>query len=256
MMVLVPGGPFLMGRDGADPDEAPAHHVKISAFYIDKHEVTNRQFELFLREAGPRSERTQALARDGGQVGLSEDLPVSMVSAKDAKDYAEWVGKRLPTEAQWEKAARGTDQRLYPWGTNAPAWVRPRVPLQIDTVMSYPNDLSPYGAYDMAGNVIEWTRDWFDPAGYAIYRGITAEDPTGPSSRPPSNQVAVRGGSRQWLITAREGMSEGSRLPYLGFRCVLPVEGPDSIVHPPAGPEPARPGSNPAGAVKKAAVPF
>jgi formylglycine-generating enzyme required for sulfatase activity len=255
MMVLVPGGPYIMGRDGADPAEAPAHLTRLSTFYIDKHEVTNRQFEVFLREAGPRAERSQALARDGGRVSVSEDFPAAMVSAKDARDYAEWAGKRLPTEAQWEKAARGTDQRLYPWGAQPPAWVRPRVPLQVDAVMTYPNDLSPFGAYDMAGNVMEWTRDWYDSAAYAIYRGVAADDPTGPSSRPPTNQVAVRGGSRQWIITAREGMPEGSRLPYLGFRCVLPVEGPDTIVNP-AGADPSRPGANPAGTAKKGAVPF
>jgi formylglycine-generating enzyme required for sulfatase activity len=253
MMVLVPGGPYVMGRDGADPAEAPSHLTRVSTFYIDKHEVTNRQFELFLRDAGARSDRSQALARDGGRVSVSEDFPAAMVSAKDARDYAEWAGKRLPTEAQWEKAARGTDGRLYPWGAEPPAWVRPRVPLQVDAVMTYPIDLSPYGAYDMAGNVMEWTRDWYDSAAYAIYRGTAAEDPTGPSSRPPTNQVAVRGGSRQWIITAREGMPEGSRLPYLGFRCMLPVEGPDTIVSPA---DPARPGAKPAATAKKGAVPF
>jgi formylglycine-generating enzyme required for sulfatase activity len=255
MMVLVPGGPFVMGRDGADPAEGPAHLTRVSTFYIDKHEVTNRQFEVFLGEAGPRSERSPAPAREGGRAGGSEDFPVAMVSARDCRDYAEWAGKRLPTEAQWEKAARGTDQRLYPWGAKTPVWMRPRVPLQIETVMSYPNDLSPYGAYDMAGNVMEWTRDWYDSAAYAIYRGTVAEDPTGPSSRPPTNQMAVRGASRQWIITAREGISEGSRLPYLGFRCVLPVEGPDSIVNRAAPAEPGRPGANPA-AAKKGVVPF
>jgi formylglycine-generating enzyme required for sulfatase activity len=255
MMVLVPGGTFVMGRDGADPAEAPAHVTRLSTFYIDKHEVTNRQFELFLHDTGLRPERTQALAREAGRVSVSEDFPVAMVSVKDARDYAEWAGKRLPTEAQWEKAARGTDMRLYPWGPQAPNWVRPRAPLQVDAVMSYPSDLSPSGAYDMAGNVLEWTRDWYDSGAYATYRGTTAEEPTGPSSRPPSSQVVVRGVARDWTITAREGMLEGSRLPYLGFRCVLPVEGRDTIAHPAAGAETARPGANPA-ATKKGVVPF
>jgi formylglycine-generating enzyme required for sulfatase activity len=252
MMVLVPAGPYVMGREGGDAAEAPAHPVRVSTFYIDKHEVTNRQFALFLRETGPRPDRTQALARDGGQVSQSEDFPAVMVSARDARDYADWAGKRLPTEAQWEKAARGNDGRLYPWGSQAPVWEKPRAPLQVDPVMSFAIDVAPSGAYDMAGNVMEWTRDWFDPASYAAYRGNTADDPNGPSSRPPSNQVAVRGGSRHWMLTAREGMVEGSRLPYLGFRCVLPVEGPDSVVNPAAGAEPARPAAN----AKKGVVPF
>jgi formylglycine-generating enzyme required for sulfatase activity len=255
MMVLVRGGPYLMGRDGGDMTESPAHLARVSTFYIDKHEVTNRQFELFLRETGARPDRSQALAREGGLVSVSEDFPVVMVSARDARDYADWVGKRVPTEAQWEKAARGTDQRLFPWGGQPPVWVRPRAPQQIDAVMSYPNDLSPVGAYDMAGNTAEWTRDWYDPAAYAAYRGTTAEDPTGPSSRPPSSLMAVRGGSPQWFITAREGLLEGSRLPYLGFRCVLAVEGPDSLGRP-ATADPARPGTNPGGTAKKGPVPF
>ena len=205
MMVLVPGGPFVMGRDGTDSVQAPAHLVKVSTYYIDKHEVTNRQFAMFLKETGARSERTQATAREGLRVSVSEDFPAVMVSAKDARDYAEWAGKRLPTEAQWEKAARGTDHRLYPWGQQAPVWVKPRAPHQIDAVMSYPNDLSPYGAYDMAGNALEWTRDWYDPSAYASYRGVPPDDPTGSSSRPPTSQVTVRGSSRHWAITAREG---------------------------------------------------
>jgi formylglycine-generating enzyme required for sulfatase activity len=256
MMVLVPGGPVVMGRDVADTTEAPAHLVKVATFYIDKHEVTNRQFEMFLKETRPLPERGQALAREAGRVSLSEDSPVVMVNAREARAYADWAGKQLPTEAQWEKAARGTDQRPYPWGVAAPVWVKPREPLQVDTVMSFPNDLSPYGAYDLAGNVIEWTRDWYDPNLYASQRGITAEDPTGPSSRPPSAEVAVRGNSRQWRITARAGMVEGTRLPYLGFRCVLPVEGPDSLLPRTAVPKAAPPGSGPGGAAKSGAVPF
>jgi formylglycine-generating enzyme required for sulfatase activity len=245
-----------MGRDRTGGPESPPHLVKVSTFYIDKHEVTNRQFELFLKATGPRPERTQALAREGNRISLSEDFPVVMVSAKEARLYADWAGKRLPTEAQWEKSARGTDQRLYPWGVATPVWVKPRAPLQIDPVMSFPNDLSPCGAYDLAGNAMEWTRDWYDGNVYASQRGVTAEDPTGPSSRPPSIQVAVRGYSRQWSITAREGIQETLRLPYLGFRCVLPVEGPDSIFHPAAGSEAAPPGTGPGRAVPKGAVPF
>src|SRR5262249_7277796 len=156
MMVLVPGGPFIMGRDGGDPTEAPAHPVNLSTFYIDKHEITNRQFDRFVKETGVRTERSRALARDDGGVRLSEDYPAVMVSAKDVKDYADWAAKTVPTEAQWEKAARGTDQRLYPWGSLPPAWEKPRAFHQIDAVMSFPSDLSPSGAYDMAGNAVEW----------------------------------------------------------------------------------------------------
>jgi formylglycine-generating enzyme required for sulfatase activity len=188
-------------------------------------------------------------------VNLSEDFPVVMVTAREAKEYADWANKKLPTEAQWEKAARGTDQRLYPWGSLPPAWEKPRTPHQIDAVMSFPTDLSPFGAYDLAGNAMEWTRDWFDADAYAAVRSVVAEDPSGPTSRPPSLQLSVRGGSKQWLVTARDGVKFDARLHYLGFRCVLPVEGPDSIAQPP----PAAPGAapaGPAGAGKTTVVPF
>jgi formylglycine-generating enzyme len=251
MMVLVPGDSFVMGRDGGDPAEAPAHQVRVSTFYIDKHEVTNRQFDQFVKESGERPERTRSMAREGGKVSLSEDSPVVMVSAKDARDYADWVGKRIPTEAQWEMAARGTDHRPYPWGPLPPVWERRREPHQIDPVMSFPSDLSPYGAYDMAGNALEWTRDWFDPKFFANSRGAIVEDPTGPSSRPSSLQVTVKGGSKNWIVSAREGMKYESRLPFLGFRCSLPVEGPDNAF------QPALPAQNAPGPVrKKVVVPF
>jgi formylglycine-generating enzyme required for sulfatase activity len=256
MMVLVPGGTFIMGRDGNDPTEAPAHPVKLSTFYIDKHEVTNRQFDAFLKETGARADRSRALVRDGEMVSQSEDFPVVMVNARDVKDYADWAGKRVPTEAQWEKAARGTDQRLHPWGSLPPVWEKPRVPHQIDAVMSFPSDLSPQGAYDMAGNALEWTRDWFDADAYATAnagaRGALPEDPTGPANRPASLQLTVRGCSKQWLVTGREGVKFESRLPYLGFRCVLPVEGPDSTTTPSGPAAPAGTG----GTAKKVVVPF
>lgn len=254
VMVLVPGGTFLMGRDGGDPSEAPAHQVKVSTFYVDKHEVTNRQFDQFVKETGPRAERNRALAREGEDVILSEDYPAVMVSARDAKDYADWVGKWMPTEAQWEFAARGTDHRAYPWGPLPPVWEKPREPRQIDAVMSFPSDLSPYGAYDMGGNALEWTRDWFDSNYYANFRGVLAEDPTGPASRPASSELTIKGGSIEWVVSAREGLKFDSRLPSLGFRCVLPVEGPDNAFQParPSSPAQNAPGRSGKGAV----VPF
>jgi formylglycine-generating enzyme required for sulfatase activity len=255
MMVLVPGGPFMMGCDGGDPTEAPAHPVIVSTFYIDKHEVTNRQFDRFVKDTGVRTDRSRALARDEGGVSLSEDYPVVMVSAKDAKDYADWAAKAVPTEAQWEKAARGTDQRLYPWGSLPPTWEKPRAFHQIDAVMSFPSDLSPSGAYDMAGNAVEWTRDWYDSTWYASFRGTTPQDPAGPGSRPASLQLTVKGGSKDWLVTAREGVKFDSRLPYVGFRCILAVEGPDSQLPPAApGAVPANPGRG--GVAKKVEVPY
>jgi formylglycine-generating enzyme required for sulfatase activity len=218
-MVLVPGGTFTMGRDDGPAEERPAHRVTLSTFYIDQHEVTARQFALYARESGQKASPAES---DGS---ASDDRPAVRVRAKDAYEYLRWAGKSLPTEAQWEFAARTIDGRLHPWGAAAPAWNPPRKPGQIDAVMSYPLDLSPYGAFDLAGNVREWTIDWFDPR---LYRGRASQpvtdpaNPTRPRTRSP--EVTIKGGSPTWVTTWRAGMKPDARLPDLGFRGVLPVE--------------------------------
>jgi formylglycine-generating enzyme required for sulfatase activity len=240
-MVLIPGGTFLMGRDDGDPAERPSHRVTLATYYIDRHEVTVRQFDLFQREAGERPDRVRALARKGvaAAAAASEDSPVVMVSARDAQEYADWAGKRLPTEAQWEMAARGTDGRLHPWGSAPPNWEKKREPRQIDPILSFASDVSPFGVADMAANAWEWTKDWYDPRYYQQFKSIPAENPTGPTTKPRSLAHTVRGGAKNWSVTHREGIQFDTRLPYLGFRCVLPVEGPDNAFNPP--PEPGQP---------------
>lgn len=240
IMVLVPGGTFTMGRDDGPSNEAPAHSVALSTFYIDQHEVTVRQYALFQRESG---------ARPGSgpkpNDPVSEDHPVANVSARDAKAYADWAGKQLPTEAQWEMAARTPDGRIYPWGPQPPSWERPREPRQIDPVMSFRSDLSPYGIFDLAGNAAEWTRDWYDSGYYRQLQGTTAMNPAGPASsrsRPP--QLTIKGNSRSWTVSHREGMKVDTRLPFLGFRCVLPVENTSTVAPPgtsPGGGQPVIP---------------
>jgi formylglycine-generating enzyme required for sulfatase activity len=248
-MVLVPGGSFTMGRDDGEPPEAPAHSVTLATFYIDRHEVTLRQYALFLKETGHKdSERQRALAREASGGCDSEDCPVVMVSAAEARDFAKWAGKALPTEAQWEMAARGSDGRLYPWGMAAPTWERKREPKQIDPVMSFPSDVSPFGVYDMAGNVMEWTKDWFDPRYYYHFRKTPAVDPTGPT-RTRTVQLSVKGGAKNWIITKRDGIKPESRLATLGFRCVLQAETPQAA-------PPVDASGQPGGAGVPTTVPF
>jgi formylglycine-generating enzyme required for sulfatase activity len=259
-MVLVPGGTFTMGRDDGDSSEGPAHKVSMSAFYIDQHEVTNHEFDVFQMAAGRRLDRNRALARlkPEDRADASEDSPVVMVSAGDADEYAKWAGKQLPTEAQWELAARGLDGRLYPWGVEPPQWAKPRKPRQIDPVGSFSIDVSPFGASDMAGNAWEWTRDWYDHRYHHLLRNSAAANPTGPPSRPKSAQLTVKGLAKNWTVTKREGLKPDTRLPYLGFRCVLPLDGSGGV--PGAGQTPVQgpagvPGQTPANP-NAGAVPF
>jgi sulfatase modifying factor 1 len=234
-MMLVMGATFVQGRDGTDGFESPAHQVNLATYYIDQHEVTVRQFNLFQKEMGRRLERDKAI-RDHAQIDANEDLPVVMVKARDAADYAAWAGKRMPTEAQWEAAARSPDARFFPWGNNPPEWIRPRAFHQIDPVMSFPADVSPYGVFDMAGNASEWTKDWFESRYYNTFRNTTADNPTGPPVPPKPPQLVIKGIAKDWSVAKREGMRTEARLPYLGFRCVLEVEGPGNAFEAP-GPD-------------------
>jgi formylglycine-generating enzyme required for sulfatase activity len=216
-MVLVPGGTFLMGRDDGPNEERPAHRVALAPYYIDQHEITAGQFARFRAERGRAA--TDGVVRDFA-------APATKVSFAEAQEYAEWAGKRLPTEAQWELAARTVDGRLVPWGTGPPDWQRPRKPGQVDAVMVHRLDLSPYGVFDLAGNVREWTADWFDPSVYARRAASVAVDPSQPEpGRARIPERAIRGGSPEWLATWRAGMRPDARLDTIGFRCVLPLAG-------------------------------
>ncbi len=190
-MVYVPYGDFLMGSSDADKqahsDEKPQHTVYLDAFWIDKFEVTNAQYKKCV-DAGNCS--APRLSYTGNS--RYDNYPVIYISWNDAKAYCEWAGKRLPTEAEWEKAARGTDGRIYPWGnTFDKNLLNSAEGGKVDTtaVGSYPGGGSPYGVMDMAGNVWEWVADWYDENYYA-YSPLS--NPTGPSSR---HDHVLRGGS-------------------------------------------------------------
>ena len=257
-MVFVAGGTFIQGRDDADPSEAPAHQVTLGGYYIDKHEVTVRQFNLFQKEAGKRSERTRYLARDPAlqAVDALDDFPVVQVTAREASDFCYWANKHLPSEAQWEAAARSPDGRLFPWGPDPSKTFKPHDVKKIVPVMSIAEDLSPYGAFDLAGNAAEWTKDWYDPRYYALYRTAPADHPIGPLSRPRSSQLVVKGMAKDWAVSKRDGLKPQTRLPNLGFRGVIQVEGPGNAFEPPptAAPANAPPGAPSAGG--GATVPF
>lgn len=235
-MVMVPAGEFIMGRDGGPRNEAPAHKLFLPAFYIDRNLVTAMEYAKFIQEKGPTGPKGEmyldvadpdvlVYLRDGkwlAKEGL-ENHPVGELSWYGAAAYCQWAGKRLPSEAEWEKAARGTDGRLYPWGNDMP---RPDLAFiggfrgQTVPVGRFPKGASPYGALDMAGQVWEWTRSVFRPYPY---------NPTDGREGPaPSDTVVARGGHSAsgpdgLTSTSREAVDAGraaSGHAYIGFRCV------------------------------------
>jgi len=252
-MVLIPAGTFTMGSNDGLPAESPAHQVRLSAYYIEQHEVTNKQFRIFLGESHYRGQPPGKWLTDDTARAEDPNLPVVMVSAHDAKAFAEWAGKQLPTEAQWELAARTTESRRYPWGDEPAQWSRPRTYGQIDPVMTFPGDASPYGVFDLAANVEEWTKDWFDSKYYRSLADRTTDNPTGPSTRSRAAQLVVKGGSKTFSVSNRQGVPPEMRLSRLGFRCVLAVE---ARTAPPAGSPSAPPAAPPGNKPGVSDVPF
>ncbi len=180
---FVPAGPFTMGNDQGKPDQRPAHTVNLNAFWIDRSEVTNDMYALCVRAAVcTPPQQTRSISR-GSYFGSPAfaNFPVLFVSWTQARAYCAWAGRRLPTEAEWEKAARGSDGRLYPWGNQTPDPKRLNFGASGvgDTVAvgQFPTNASPYGALDMAGNAWEWVADFYN-AGY--YASSPADNPPGP----------------------------------------------------------------------------
>lgn len=221
LMVLVPGGQFIQGSS-AGGKEAPEHPVSLEHFYIDAYEITSAQYEQY-RETIRREKRPVPRAPDGR--ARSPQDPVLGITWGDAQGYARWAGKELPTEAQWEKGARGEQGFQHPWGNGVHLWHRVRKPGQIDPVGSFPTDKSPYGAFDLAGNAREWCVDWYSANGYqeAIRRGENgvAQNPTGPAFPEAEKLRVVRGGDPEWRVWVRGYASNTERPVDVGFRCVL-----------------------------------
>lgn len=232
-MAFVPSGSFLMGSDpqkdrAAGPQEFPQRPVYVDAFWIDRYEVSNVEYLRFVLGTGmdwPKFWRGSPFPEN---VALH---PVINVSWHDADAYCRWAGKRLPTEAEWEKAARGEDGRVFPWGNEPAGWMKSNIahpgskrgfkypPLA--NVNRYDKGVSPYGVYQMAGNVSEWVADWFDPE---YYQRSLPDNPTGPAV---GELKVFRGGS--WNEDPEVARSAGrnggtpDRRSYLtGFRCAQP----------------------------------
>lgn len=194
-MVLVPAGNFIMGSNTGGSDEQPVHTVYINSFYIDKYEVTNFLYKACVTAeiCNPPKDTTSSFTRSSYYGNLKFDnYPVIYVDWNMAKTYCEWRGARLPTEAEWEKAARGTDGRTYPWGNERLDCSRANYAAcgqNTKAVGSYEGGRSPYGVYDMVGNVIEWVNDWYSPT---YYQSSPSSNPLGPDL---GQYHVLRGGS-------------------------------------------------------------
>ena len=227
VMALVPEGPFIQGKDGGEPNASPAHAVVLDAFYIDLREVTYEKYEKFRAAVRDTKKRIVEPAR----APRDRQEPVTGVTWAEARGYATWSGRELPTEAQWEKAARGTEGFDFPWGNGPPLWDRPRTTDQLDRVGTFKGDRSPFGVYDTAGNAREWCSDWYNDRYYqqlAAESGSTAHNPTGPRGSTGGSLRVVKGGDRHWRVWIRAGIGMADRPVDVGFRCVLRLRGSDS----------------------------
>jgi len=240
-MVWIPMGDFLMGSSDAQVEalckdipgledwffgQKPQHTVNLDGFWMYKYDVTVAQYRKFCAATKRKMPDLANWSKD--------DHPMVMVSWDDATAYALWAGAALPTEAQWEKAARGPDGRIYPWGNQ---WDLTKCANGVNSnnvkgyivgpwsVGSFPEDVSPYGCMDMAGNVCQWCADWYDKN---YYQNSPLKNPTGPAI---GTMRVMRGGC--WLYnpgfcrTAFRGVSDpDSQVGTIGFRCTLRSPGP------------------------------
>jgi len=230
-MAYIPGGSFVMGVDWGDsPDNQPSRIVDLSPYFIDKLEVTVGAYKAFLKR---KMGRVPPFLNDKDMGG--DNQPAFKVSWKDAKGFCKKEGKRLPTEAEWEKAARGWDNRYFPWGNELPdeggvyrANYDPGRRFEDGyrysaNVGTFAKGNSPYGLSDMTGNIWEWTADWYGPE---YYKKNEIKDPKGPES---GKKRVIRGGGhntpvKRLLLTTRLKENPNMRRGYIGFRCAKSVE--------------------------------
>jgi serine/threonine-protein kinase len=226
VMLYVPAGEFDMGSDEGPEDESPVHTVYLDAYWIDQTEVTNDQYRMCVEAGGCNPPKNTSFFN----ITEYAEHPVVYVNWNDANDYCQWAGRKLPTEAQWEKAARGTDGRTFPWGEEINC---SRANYLGCTEFAGTNPVgyygepgeSPYGALDMAGNVWEWVADWYDSD---YYRITPRENPIGPIS---GDTRVVRGGSWDMVEYAARStfrlfsleIISTVALKSIGFRCANSV---------------------------------
>ncbi|MEJ2231092.1 MAG: formylglycine-generating enzyme family protein [Nitrospirales bacterium] len=223
-MVEIPAGEFILGSNQGGFNEKPAHAAYLGTYWIDRYEVTYQQYMEFVeatghRQPGPPSRYARKL-----EVLRGLHQPVTYVSWSDANEYCRWKGKRLPTEQEWEKAMRGTDGRTWPWGeglTGHPANFAGEADgfLVTAPVGSFPLDRSVFGVYDGAGNVMEWTDDWYVEGLYSQETTISKVRDQSPSTYKTMRGSGYTSQGVDLRITNRSFMVPDFRDETIGFRC-------------------------------------
>ncbi|MGE4003600.1 MAG: formylglycine-generating enzyme family protein [Planctomycetaceae bacterium] len=223
-MVFIPGGVFLFGCKGPAEQSLPAHPVELDPFYIDVQEVTLGRYQAFI----DASRDKRRVISGPANAGASPEHPVLGVEWGEAVRYATWAGKALPTEAEWELAARGPDSFDCPWGNGRAVWDghREAGAGQIDAAGTFSTDQSVFGVLDVAGNAKEWVWDFFsdqhsDPV--HAQGGAAVKNPAGPRRPSIANHRVVKGGGPHWELWHRTSAGMNAPTPDLGFRCVLRV---------------------------------
>ena len=232
IMILIPAGSFMMGEDGKEIEEEPRHEVYLEEYYIGKYEVTNAQYKKFCDETKRKYPKDPDFKGMENYFESYPDYPVVMVTWDDALSYCKWAGMRLPTEAEWEKAARGNDGRTYPWGEENPSDGRycnhtftesdyhydEEYVFYADDGYEYTSPVglfewgvSPYGCYDMAGNVWEWCSDWYM---WNAYGNSEKENPKGPIK---GEYKVIRGGSFYFSFNSIRSAFRVGADPHFGF---------------------------------------
>jgi formylglycine-generating enzyme required for sulfatase activity len=224
-MVTIPAGPFVRGTNDGGFDEKPQRTIFLDAFSIDRYEVTNYQYQQFVTATGHRKPGLPARYAKSGSKVRGVNQPAVYVSWEDAAEYCRWKSKRLPTEAEWEKAMRGSDGRLWPWGNNEQPdganWARVQDGYEVSArVGTFATDKSPYGVMDGAGNVIEWVADWYNET---YYKDSPEQNPRSPEY---GTYRVLRGGGYTTTgldirITSRSKMMPDFRDETIGFRCAI-----------------------------------
>lgn len=234
-MAYVPAGSGVVGSQQGPEETQPAFFVALDAFYMDVTEVTVGQYESQRKELRDAKKTVPPPALNAN---ASLEMPVLGLAWGVAHKYAMWAGKDLPTEAEFEMAARGSKGFATPWGNGRPVWPRPRTPQSITTIAAFAGDQSPFGIYDLAGNAREWVLDFYQPnahrKAFEKTTRSTLRNWTGPERAETGSQRVVKGGGEDWAAWHRAGADMSAQLPDVGFRCVLRLGNPSASSEPSA----------------------